>query len=113
MKPKHKRQEENKTVSAKKTVTPVNNSNLNWILPIAILLLTFISFLPSLSNGYVFWDDPEYVINNPYTKSFDLKAIFRNYYMGNYHPLTMVSYCLEFKFFGMSFFMTHLDNLLL
>ncbi|MEI6816259.1 MAG: tetratricopeptide repeat protein [Bacteroidota bacterium] len=84
-----------------------------WPYLIGILVLTFIVFLPSLMNGFIEWDDPEYTYKNPYIKDLDLAKIFGNFYFSNYHPLTIVSYCLEYKFFGISAKMFHLDNILI
>src|ERR1700760_315720 len=86
---------------------------LKWALPSAILAITFISFLPSLKDGLVFWDDNLYITDNPYTKAFNLKEIFSAYFMSNYHPLTLISYCIEYKLFGTNIFIIHLDNVLL
>ncbi len=96
----------------KKTASSPDNKT-TWLILAGILGITFIAYLSTLNNGLIFWDDPEYITNNPYTKAFDLKEIFSAYYMGNYHPLTLVSYAIEYKLFGMSTFMFHLDNILI
>src|SRR5438093_1071042 len=88
----------------------LQKDSLTRILLPALLILTFLVFLPALKNGYVFWDDPEYVTKNPFIKGVPLSTHFTTYYMGNYHPLTMLSYCLEYKLFGLSPFGYHLDK---
>lgn len=101
-----------KDITPNKTI-PQTEAKPDIVLVAGILFLTFLAFWPSLNNGLIFWDDPEYILNNPYTKSFNLREIFSAYYMGNYHPLTLLSYAIEYKLFGMNIFMFHLDNLLL
>ena len=80
---------------------------------LGILGLTFICFIPVFKNELVFWDDPEYILTNPYILEINLSKIFGVFYFGNYHPLTMLSYELEYHFFGFNAKIYHLDNLLL
>src|SRR5438876_10659905 len=83
-----------------------------------ILLLTFIAFFPSLKDGFVNWDDHQYLLENPITKDLswhNIKHIFNagTFVMGNYHPLTIFTYCLEYHYFKLDPFIYHLDNVLL
>src|SRR5438552_10102780 len=83
-----------------------------------ILLLTFIAFFPSLKDGFVNWDDFGYLRDNPIVKDLSLKNIkhifnIHTYIKGNYHPLTVLTYCLEYHFFKLDPFFYHLDNLVL
>ena len=48
--------------------------NKKIILPI-IIAITFLAFFPSLQNDFVFWDDPEYVLNNPYIKELNINKL--------------------------------------
>jgi len=53
-----------------------------------------------LLNG---WDDPEYVTLNSHIRSLDLphlKSIFFSFSMGNYAPIHILSYALDFRLFG-------------
>jgi len=79
---------------------------------IAIIALTFVAFIPIFSNGYVFWDDPEYILHNPLMTA-PLKAVFTTPYLSNYHPLTILVYTLEHSFFGSSMLGYHCVSLLL
>lgn len=79
---------------------------------IAIITLTIIAFLPTFSNGYVFWDDPEYILHNPLMTA-PLKVVFTTPYLSNYHPLTILVYTLEHNFFGSSMTGYHCVSLLL
>ncbi len=81
-----------------------------------ILTVTFISFSPSLENDFVNWDDDSYVTENPLIMELSwssIKGIFSQYLMGHYHPLTLLSYALEFHFFKLNPFAYHLTNLIL
>lgn len=78
----------------------------------AIIVITFIAFLPIIKNGYVFLDDPDYVLNNP-LMSASLKTIFTSFYLDNYHPLTILVYTLEHNFFNSEMMGYHFVSLLL
>src|ERR1700741_91518 len=61
-----------------------------------ILLISFIAYLPSLNNHFLEWDDIYYIRDNPLIYSFDLKAIFSQNVMANYHPLTILTLATEY-----------------
>lgn len=86
----------------------------NYFLPI-VLAITFICFFPSLQNKFTNLDDTQYLVENPVVKDFNsenLKTIFSEQFVGNYQPLTMLSYMIEYKLFGLNPFGYHLMNLL-
>jgi len=79
-------------------------------------LITFLAYIPSLGNGFVNWDDPGYVYDNPAIRSIDahfLKLIFTKPILSNWHPLTMLSYGLDFLFLGFNPLSFHLTNVIL
>ena len=80
---------------------------------LAILLIIFFAYLPVLHNGFVNWDDDQYIQENLLIRSINLKEIFSSYFMGNYHPFTLLILAFEFKLFGMSPAGYHMVNLIL
>ncbi|HMK19500.1 MAG TPA: tetratricopeptide repeat protein [Chitinophagaceae bacterium] len=78
-----------------------------------ILLISFLVYLPVLTNGLLAWDDNAYIRDNQLVLSFNLKDIFSQYVMGNYHPLTVLALAIEYKFFGLNATGYHTVNLLL
>jgi len=78
-----------------------------------ILITTIIVYNTILSNDLVNWDDTNYLRDNPLIRSIDLKALFSTYVMGNYHPLTMLAYAVEYQFFGLNSTGYHAVSLLL
>lgn len=68
-------------------------------------------------NGFlVNWDDPLYVSANPDVQSVslaNLKKIFTTFYVGNYAPLQMLSYMLEYQVWGAKPLAFLVDNVLL
>lgn len=86
---------------------------------LAILLISIVVLLvlwPVTGNQLTTWDDKGYVTNNPLIRdgSFQgIKAIFSTPVMGNYHPLTILTYAWEYSMVELNPFLYHIDNLLL
>ncbi len=86
-----------------------------WILLI-VILVTVVTLLPSVDNQFTNWDDNKYVVENNLIRNLSpsgVKDIFSSFLLGNYHPITVLSYALEYKIFGLDPFYYHLTNLLL
>jgi len=81
-----------------------------------ILIITFAAFYPSLKNGFFKWDDDLYVTENPVIQNFSfnsVKQIFTSFFVGNYQPVTILSYLFEYRFFKLDPFGYHLMGLAL
>lgn len=63
--------------------------NLDLLLGFSLLILSLVIWNEVRSLGWLNWDDPEYVLHNPWLGNFTQS--FQVYYMGNYHPLTLLS----------------------
>ncbi len=78
-----------------------------------ILALTAMVFYPCLNNGFVNWDDPDYVIDNQLiTDLANWREIITTPVSGNFHPLTMLSLAVNHAISGKSPFGYHLTNYL-
>lgn len=77
----------------------------HWHLPaLRLCLLVFAVMGASIGYEFVNWDDPWYVLNNPYTTSWspsNLKAITTEVVNRNYAPLTMFTLLVERTLFGL------------
>ncbi len=76
--------------------------------------VTFAVYLRSLWSGFVNYDDLGYVVENPMIRSLDrgfLKWAFASDLMGNWHPLTIISYAVDFRFWGLNPVGYHLTNI--
>lgn len=81
-----------------------------------LLFIVFISFTPSLRNSFVTYDDDEYITANSYIKSvsFDnIKKICSSPFIGNYQPVTILTYLIEYHLFRLNPFGYHMVSLLL
>lgn len=77
--------------------------DLFWLC--GILLLTFIVFYPSLNNALTNWDDPHYLNDNPLIRKLsaeNIKRIFTEVFFGNYQPLHIFSYAIEYHFYKLN-----------
>ena len=82
----------------------------------AIAVLTFLFLYPCLNNKFTNWDDPSYIIQNDLVKSLSasgLKHIFTTPSMGNYHPITILLYAIEYHIAQLEPGLYHFDSLLL
>lgn len=78
--------------------------------------ITFLVYLPSLNNGFVNWDDNEYIYQNPNIQSLHpafFKWVSTAVVSAHWHPLTMLSYALDYAVWGLNPLGYHLTNIIL
>ena len=83
-----------------------------YFLPLAIVVSAIV-FINILTNDFAGWDDSVNILDNPIIKQFNgntIKEIFFNFH-GTDFPLTIFSYSIEFKLFGLNPFYFHLTNI--
>lgn len=74
------------------------------------------SYSPVFRAGYTNWDDPSYTFHNRSVQELsaaNLKAIFTDVSLANYHPLTVLSFAADNALFGERAGAHHAVNLLL
>jgi len=67
-----------------------------FILSILIVVVYFKLF----SANFISWDDGEVLLNNKDVHDFNLKAFFTNYYVGNYAPIAMIGFAIDWLIFN-------------
>lgn len=83
---------------------------------LVVVLVTVLVYLPALGNGFVEWDDRDYVFENPFIRSIDLQSLrwmFMEYYAANWHPLTWLSLAADYSIWGLDPRGYHLTNVIL
>ncbi len=91
----------------------------NKLLLLALIVITAVIYFKSLNNELInTWDDHGYITENPDVRTFHgdsvgytLKKIFSSPVLGNYHPLTMLSYCIEYGKYKLNPKPYHVTNL--
>jgi tetratricopeptide (TPR) repeat protein len=87
----------------------------NWLHIAILIIATLLAYSKIFNAGFITWDDPLYVINNKDIRSLGVEEMskwFSQYYVGNYHPLTMLSYAIDFMLGKTEPFIYHLTNIL-
>ncbi len=109
-----------KSESPEKTVSSFSGAKkqtlVTLLVMLAIAVVVFLVLRPCLDNQFTNWDDPGYVRDNALIKDISaqgLKQTFSTAIMGNYHPLTILSYGIEYSFVRLDPYMYHRDSLLL
>ncbi len=84
---------------------------------LAIAAGVLVCFLPALRNGFVGYDDPDYVTRNPQViAGLSWRLVtwsFTTAHASNWHPLTWISHALDCSLFGLAPAGHHLTSLLL
>ena len=81
-----------------------------------IVIAAIAAFYPTLGNDFVNWDDVVYIMNNDMIKTLsieNLRKMINSFFMGNYHPLTILSFAFDYSVFNLSAQGYHLHNLFL
>src|SRR5437763_1827100 len=94
----------------------INNARRTIFICALLAILTSAAFWPVLHNGFVNYDDPEYVTENLHVdtglSAANVRWAFTSQHGGNWHPLTSISHMLDVQLFGLNPARHHLINLL-
>jgi len=72
----------------------------NWLLAAALGVTVALVFLPVVRFEFLrCWDDHTYILGSEAVREFKLGQITTEYVLGNYHPLTIFSYAVQYQLF--------------
>lgn len=77
---------------------------------VSLIILGFLFFYKTISFGFFNLDDPILITENRALLNFDFKKLLTNYYIGLFHPLTTLSFTLDWWLGGGKPWMFHLSN---
>ena len=80
-----------------------------------LIASTLIAYFPTLSNGFTYYSDDNYVLTNTIIQNLswhNIVFIFTSYFDGHYHPLTLISLGISYCFGGNNPFLYQLTNVL-
>lgn len=85
---------------------------------LAVFLLVWVAYVPALDNELTNWDDDKYITDNVLIQEISLQSLAvafgtQTQVVGNYHPLTVLSYSLNYKLSGDSAWALIFTNVLL
>lgn len=78
-----------------------------------LCLLAVLVYFRLFSASFISWDDGDVLLHNKDVHQFDLKAFFTGYYVGNYAPLTMLGFAIDWLLFHGNPTAHHTVNLVL
>lgn len=94
----------------------LTRNQLSKIVCLVLAVVTVLVYLPVLHNGFVNYDDPDYLVNNPHVNAgltwSGILWAFRSTAASNWHPLTWISLMADCQLFGVNAAGTHLVNVL-
>ncbi|MCX6269034.1 MAG: tetratricopeptide repeat protein [Bacteroidetes bacterium] len=95
------------SLKGKQKKVPVQKETVFTILQplLFILPIVFIAFFPILNNELTNWDDPDLIIDNMLIRDFSfegIRKIFTTFYFGNFQPLHLLSYSVEYHFWQLN-----------
>ncbi|HEX4487626.1 MAG TPA: tetratricopeptide repeat protein [Terriglobales bacterium] len=98
-----------------KSVPPsISKSRGNLTLCLLLAVLALLLYSRAASCGFINFDDPQYVTNNPHVQAGiawpTLQWALTTYDAGNWHPLTWLSHALDWQLFQRNPAMHHLVN---
>lgn len=104
-------------VSRREQPQPRHSARHTWVLFALLAAVTLAVYFPVASHPFANFDDPEYVTDNLHVRAGLTVATVRwalvATELSNWHPLTWLSYALDFELFGLSASGYHISNLLL
>ena len=85
-------------------------------MPLLIAVVTVAAFWRAIHLGFTDWDDPFYATDQPLIQDLSpagLRTIFSTFVEGNYHPLTMASFAVDYHFWKLDPRGYHIENIAL
>lgn len=83
---------------------------------LVLVLVTLLAYLPVRQHGFVNYDDPDYLTENPVVQNgltaAGVKWACTTFHASNWHPLTWLSHMLDCELFGLNPGPQHLVNVL-
>jgi tetratricopeptide (TPR) repeat protein len=79
--------------------------SIELLISMALIVATIAVFWQVGNNGFINYDDPGYVFENPHVASGlsqeNIRWAFTAIHMSNWHPLTWISHMIDCQFFGL------------
>ncbi len=95
-------------------MTSLTPQTRQWLFSLLLALVTLATFWPVVHNGFIEYDDDEYIFENPTVRAGwtapGFAWAFMGFHCANYHPLTWLSHMTDCQFFGVNPAAHHLIN---
>lgn len=77
---------------------------------LGLIILSFLFFYKAIYFDFLNVDDPFYILDNSYVLNFDLPNLLLKPFVGLYHPVTSLSFAIEWWLGGSRPWLFHLNN---
>ena len=84
-----------------------------FLVPVILVLLVVLVFMPALDAGFVDWDDDDLLIHNIRHRTFSVESVrwmFTTSFSGHFQPLTWMTFTLDWMLWKREMFGYHLTN---
>lgn len=82
----------------------------NWWMLGLLLVMFPIVYGQLFKASFISWDDADVLLKNKDVHTFNIKAFFTKHYVGNYAPITMIGFAIDWLLFHGSSFWQHAVN---
>jgi hypothetical protein len=83
----------------------IHSRKQRYITLLFLLVASLVIFWPATKHNFLInWDDNQYVVENPIVHGLtleNLKRVFTTNFVGNYAPIQMISYMLDYEIWGL------------
>jgi len=94
-------------------VPKVTSAHNSWLLALVLVIVTFVAYRPVWRAGFI-WDDDDHLTSNPAMLSVDgLKQIWSSLAVSRYYPLTLTTFWIERRLWGLAPLPYHAVNVAL
>jgi tetratricopeptide (TPR) repeat protein len=85
----------------------------SWMFALALVALTFVAYIPAMRDGFI-WDDDDHLTANPaMTTTHGLRLIWSSLAVSRYYPLTLTTFWVERRLWGLHPMPYHVVNIAL
>ena len=96
------------------TAKPAVSKNLSIVICLLLALATVAIYAQTATHGYIAYDDDQYIYENSLVKAgltaSNIAWASTTFFYANWHPLTWISYMLDFSLWGENPGAQHLEN---
>jgi len=94
-------------------IAKTDSTHRTWLLALVLVIATFVAYLPAMRAGFI-WDDDDHLTANPaMTAPHGLRMIWSSLTVSRYYPLTLTTFWLQRRLWGLNPLPYHVVNITL
>src|SRR5271169_4958732 len=92
------------------SATEVRSAHNPWLLALVLVIATFLAYQSAWRAGFVWGDDDQVTANPAMTAPHGLRMIWSSLTVSRYYPLTLTSFWVQHRLWGLNPLPYHLVN---